>query len=560
MTFSDALVVPIKDVHGSIKTLQVIDSKGGKYLLTNGEKAGNFLNFGDISTATEIIIAEGIATAGAIKQCINSTVVAAIDAGNLKAAAINIREVNPNAKIIMAADDDIKQGSSSNRGITDATAAAEAVNGYVAIPEMNGEKCDFWDVYNVLGHQAVGNALKHAKLKENLQSTLPTNETGFRVGTDTSTPKVTKKRSTSARERLARAKERTTSNWLIKKRIGKKEFGFVFGESGAGKSWHVLDLSVCLSSGIKFHGETVQKTNVYYVAGEGNFGIDDRLLGFYNHYEKDFEVDFDALQVTEWAAAFMDESSTQEICDDIQQFQDERGEVGLIVIDTLHRNLGNGNESSSQDMGHFISEMTKLSDKFNAAILVVHHCGLSDKERVRGSSSMYASSDFEYRVESKNGILTVSNTKIKTLEPQPPKHYQLKKVMLGVYDIEIDEETGEEISEERSSLILLPSDESGKGLKSEITPRNTEILTHIKTALEEHGIPPLKPIPEWLGTQPTTVLTLAVLRQFVYDAENVLDAQAKNSVQKAIKAALPNLSNAGYINYSGDYIWWIDQK
>lgn len=270
-------------------------------------------------------------------------------------------------------------------------------------------------------------------------------------------------RSTSARERMARAKQRKESNWLVRHMIACKDLGVVFGDSGVGKSWWVLDLSICVSSGIKFHGEKVLKKNVYYVAGEGNYAIDDRLLGFYDHYEKDYEMNYDGLRVTEWAAAFMDSSSTLEIDNDIQSFENEQGEVGLIIVDTLHRNMGNGNENSAQDIGIVLSELGKLSAKFNAAVLLVHHSGLSEKDRVRGSSSLYAACDFEYKVESKNNILTVSNTKIKSIEPQPPRHYQFKKVMLDAFDVDVDDTTGVETSTQRTSLILIPTNDAGVG-------------------------------------------------------------------------------------------------
>ena len=45
----------------------------------------------------------------------------------------------------------------------------------------------------------------------------------------------------------------------------------------------------------------------------------------------------------------------------------------LIVVDTLARNFGGGNENSADDMGRFIDACDKLRTLTGAAVLIIHH-------------------------------------------------------------------------------------------------------------------------------------------------------------------------------------------
>ena len=54
----------------------------------------------------------------------------------------------PDAELIILADNDLKLPKEAHE-------AAVAVGGRVVVPELDGRKCDFWDVWNELGVEAV---------------------------------------------------------------------------------------------------------------------------------------------------------------------------------------------------------------------------------------------------------------------------------------------------------------------------------------------------------------------------------------------------------------------
>lgn len=155
--WDDALIVPLYDANGKLVTLEAINTDGDKDFLKGGAKKGAFHPIGKISDAKVICIGEGLATVAVA----GGPAVAAMDAGNLLAAAESVRQINPTAEIVFLADNDVRDDG-RNPGIEAATAAARAIGGKIAIPEMDGRKCDFWDLWNERGAEAVRRAIAGA--------------------------------------------------------------------------------------------------------------------------------------------------------------------------------------------------------------------------------------------------------------------------------------------------------------------------------------------------------------------------------------------------------------
>jgi putative DNA primase/helicase len=130
----DVLVLPIVNVMGEIRSLQLIAPDGTKRLLAGAEKRGNFIAVaGHWQRAGVIAIAEGYATAMSAAELLEpDAMLAAIDAGNLKPVAEAVRAARPDAHILIAADDD--RVASGNPGLTKAREAAGAVGGEVVRP------------------------------------------------------------------------------------------------------------------------------------------------------------------------------------------------------------------------------------------------------------------------------------------------------------------------------------------------------------------------------------------------------------------------------------------
>ena len=103
-----------------------------------------------------MFIAEGVANAAVGAEVDKSPAVAAMGKSNLLHVALAVRELAPDAELIILADNDLKLPKQAHE-------AAVAVGGRVVIPELDGRKCDLWDVWNELGVEAVERAIANAK-------------------------------------------------------------------------------------------------------------------------------------------------------------------------------------------------------------------------------------------------------------------------------------------------------------------------------------------------------------------------------------------------------------
>jgi len=106
----------------------------------------------------------------------------------------------------------------------------------------------------------------------------------------------------------------------------------------------------------------------------------------------------------------------------------------LIVLDTLARCFGGGDENSTQDMSRFVSACDAIRRGYGCTMLVVHHTGHADKNRARGAIALKAALDAEYRVAN-NGNLLLTATKMKDAETPQPVAMELVTVDLpGIVD------------------------------------------------------------------------------------------------------------------------------
>ena len=145
----DALLVPLVR-NGVLANLQRIYLDGSKRFLSGGIVTGCYSPLGVITPGAPLYVCEGWATGATIHVDTGAAVACAMNAGNLKPAALALREKHPHASIIIAGDDD--RQTEGNPGRTAANAAAVAVGGLVVFPlwpqDAPADLTDFNDLAN----------------------------------------------------------------------------------------------------------------------------------------------------------------------------------------------------------------------------------------------------------------------------------------------------------------------------------------------------------------------------------------------------------------------------
>lgn len=152
----NTLLVPLRDSSNSLVGLQFIRTDGSKRFLTGTPKKGSYFSLHFKPTPpVRILICEGYATGASLHEATGDAVIVAFDAGNLLPVAESIRSRFPDMEIILCADND--HLAAENRGLLDATAAAHAVNGKLALPSFPDSQSgtDFNDLHQLNGLDAV---------------------------------------------------------------------------------------------------------------------------------------------------------------------------------------------------------------------------------------------------------------------------------------------------------------------------------------------------------------------------------------------------------------------
>jgi putative DNA primase/helicase len=126
------LVVPARDVHGQLHTLQFIGEDGSKRFLTGGRIRGCYFAIG--IPGHSLLLAEGLATASTLHEATGDAVAVCFNCGNLQPVALALRNKFHRLRLVICADNDAQ--TPGNPGLTQATAAARAVGGFIAVPQF----------------------------------------------------------------------------------------------------------------------------------------------------------------------------------------------------------------------------------------------------------------------------------------------------------------------------------------------------------------------------------------------------------------------------------------
>jgi len=226
----------------------------------------------------------------------------------------------------------------------------------------------------------------------------------------------------------ADAIEMRKPDWLLRGMLERDTFALVFGDPGCGKSFLAIDWACRIATGTAWRGHDVKPAPVVYVAGEGQQGFGRRIRAWGTHNGVSLA---DAPLYVAPAVAIPDVSHLVSLVAAIQSLPKP---PAVIVLDTLARCFGGGDENSTQDMSKFVAACDALRRHYGCTILVVHHTGHAEKNLARGAIALKAALDAEYRLV-KDDKLLLTATKMKDAEMPSPLAMELATVELpGLFD------------------------------------------------------------------------------------------------------------------------------
>nr|WP_253880177.1 AAA family ATPase [Paracoccus aminovorans] len=163
----------------------------------------------------------------------------------------------------------------------------------------------------------------------------------------------------------------------------------------------------------------------------------------------------------------------------------------LIVVDTLARTMGAGDENTAKDMGMFIKSIDLLREVTGAHVMVIHHSGKDASKGARGSGSLRAAVDTEIELTRTDDVVTAEARKQRDMPCDGVFAYRLKGVFLGHDEdgdkvtsavVEATEAPAKRVKLSGSDKIALQalSDaiaQHGKVMHSDMFPANREVVS-----------------------------------------------------------------------------------
>jgi hypothetical protein len=130
--------------------------------------------------------------------------------------------------------------------------------------------------------------------------------------------------------------------------------------------------------------------------------------------------------------------------------------ASFVVIDTLARTFGTGDENRQPDMNAFVNATDTLREALGAHVMVVHHSGVHDEKRERGSNVLRAAADTVVKVELHDERMLVIN---KSPEGKQKDAEEFETIKLRSQKLYFQQG-----GDEQSTLILMPDDDPLGGL------------------------------------------------------------------------------------------------
>jgi hypothetical protein len=223
---------------------------------------------------------------------------------------------------------------------------------------------------------------------------------------------------------------RPAPKWIIKGVLPEADLGVIFGQSGSGKSFAILDLMLSVCRGVEWRGRKVRQGRVLYVAAEGGGGVSQRLKAYEQHHGLKI-ADLPLGVVHDAPNLLMEEDVTELVKSIIAA-----GSGKIIVLDTLAQMTSGGNENSGEDMGLALRHCRAIREATGSMVILVHHSGKDQSKGARGWSGLRGATDVELEVTYEKGdpVRVLRISKQKDGADDLSWAFKLNEVLVGLDD------------------------------------------------------------------------------------------------------------------------------
>jgi hypothetical protein len=266
--------------------------------------------------------------------------------------------------------------------------------------------------------------------------------------------------------------------WLLRPYLEELCLALLYGELGTLKSFVTLDMLLSIAAGKAWGGSSFRckPRPVVYVSAEGK-GLNKRLQAWGLYHGVDLrKLPFYAIEHA------IDLSRIEGLASLVTAIETLGIQPAVVGIDTLSRNAGALDENSTADMAGFVNALDlHLRQRLRCTVLLVHHTGHGAKDRARGSYSLMANTDANYRLERPDpGSLTVKFSTGRLKDSHEPDAIYMKAHVVNLGTADAD-------GEPQTSLVLLPTNEQPVSPKNAPSGKQQIALLRLLEAEHRNG-------------------------------------------------------------------------
>jgi KaiC/GvpD/RAD55 family RecA-like ATPase len=333
-------------------------------------------------------------------------------------------------------------------------------------------------------------------------------------------------------------------SWLVKGLLIEGGFSTVYGPPGTSKSFLVLDLALHVAHGRDWFGRRVAAGGVVYVSGEGGAGMLMRMKAW--RQEKGGESGKPFVLVPSSVNLYDDEEGVETLIADVKDHQARMtAPLRLVVLDTLSRMIGSGDEDKARDINVVVQKAERIQRELGCHVLVVHHSGKDTDRGARGSNALLGAVDAAIEItRHETGVCAGKIAKVKDGGDIAPFKYELLQSVLGT------DEDGDDIT----SCIIAPTDAStGEAKGTTRLPDAARIaLDALTLAVTEEG----QPSPGGQVPNGVRVVTIERWREYAY-RRGVSPSEEADAKRQAFHRVRQKLQTSRLIGIWGDWVWMI---
>lgn len=209
--------------------------------------------------------------------------------------------------------------------------------------------------------------------------------------------------------------------YLVKGWLDRGAVSVCYGAANTGKSFWAIDLAHHVFMGERWAGHRVAQGNVLYIAAEGGALFANRLAAR--------KARFAVLRGNAVLAGRQSEAGP--LAEALESMAGVNGDYHLIVVDTLSRVMGGGDENTAPDVAALMHGIDQLADRTGAHVMLIHHSGKDAGKGARGHSSLRAAVDTEIELTADGERRIARATKQRDMAGGAEMAFTLKQVELG---------------------------------------------------------------------------------------------------------------------------------